>query len=290
MHARSIGPYSLITQQPLGGKAQFGGQRFGEMEVWALEAYGASNILQEILTIKSDDIIGRAKAYEAIVKGDNLPQPGIPESFNVLLHEMIHGLGFFYTSSNNIGWNSFLTDLPNTPWYKGPVSSVALSCYKTYSKNQALQRIPVEENYGPGTALSHWDDGNSQTLAVNNRLFNGVYHPAPSYEIMTGFLGNSEYMTGLTAGVLKDYGYSVNLTCPYVVSHPYSSLMPLPTSRLKCMCVEYESKTVNRLVIQEMPPQKPVPAEIPTKSPKPETPSLIHYLQSIGYYIPVYFT
>jgi DNA-directed RNA polymerase subunit beta len=88
MHARSIGPYSLITQQPLGGKAQFGGQRFGEMEVWALEAYGASNILQELLTIKSDDIIGRAKAYEAIVKGDNLPEPNIPESFNVLVHEL----------------------------------------------------------------------------------------------------------------------------------------------------------------------------------------------------------
>ena len=88
MHARSIGPYSLITQQPLGGKAQFGGQRFGEMEVWALEAFGASNILQEILTIKSDDVMGRAKAYEAIVKGDNMPQPGIPESLNVLLHEL----------------------------------------------------------------------------------------------------------------------------------------------------------------------------------------------------------
>jgi DNA-directed RNA polymerase subunit beta len=88
MHARSIGPYSLITQQPLGGKAQFGGQRFGEMEVWALEAFGAANILQEILTIKSDDIIGRAKTYEAIVKGDNLPQPGLPESFNVLMHEL----------------------------------------------------------------------------------------------------------------------------------------------------------------------------------------------------------
>lgn len=88
MHARSIGPYSLITQQPLGGKAQFGGQRFGEMEVWALEAFGASHILQEILTIKSDDIIGRAKAYETIVKGDNLPTPGIPESFNVLVHEL----------------------------------------------------------------------------------------------------------------------------------------------------------------------------------------------------------
>ncbi len=92
MHARSIGPYSLITQQPLGGKAQFGGQRFGEMEVWALEAFGASNILQEILTVKSDDVIGRAKAYEAIVKGENMPVPGIPESFNVLVHEL-HGLG-----------------------------------------------------------------------------------------------------------------------------------------------------------------------------------------------------
>jgi len=92
MHARSIGPYSLITQQPLGGKAQFGGQRFGEMEVWALEAFGASNILQEILTVKSDDVQGRSKAYEAIVKGDPMPTPGIPESFNVLLHEL-RGLG-----------------------------------------------------------------------------------------------------------------------------------------------------------------------------------------------------
>ncbi|HSH53220.1 MAG TPA: DNA-directed RNA polymerase subunit beta, partial [Bacteroidales bacterium] len=92
MHSRSIGPYSLITQQPLGGKAQFGGQRFGEMEVWALEAFGASNILQEILTVKSDDVNGRAKAYEAIVKGESMPMPGIPESLNVLLHEL-RGLG-----------------------------------------------------------------------------------------------------------------------------------------------------------------------------------------------------
>ena len=92
MHARSIGPYSLITQQPLGGKAQFGGQRFGEMEVWALEAFGAANILQEILTIKSDDVVGRSRAYEAIVKGDPMPTPGIPESLNVLLHEL-RGLG-----------------------------------------------------------------------------------------------------------------------------------------------------------------------------------------------------
>ncbi|MGB0150340.1 MAG: DNA-directed RNA polymerase subunit beta [Flavobacteriales bacterium] len=92
MHARSIGPYSLITQQPLGGKAQFGGQRFGEMEVWALEAFGAANILQEILTVKSDDVQGRARAYESIVKGDSMPTPGIPESFNVLMHEL-RGLG-----------------------------------------------------------------------------------------------------------------------------------------------------------------------------------------------------
>jgi DNA-directed RNA polymerase subunit beta len=92
IHARSTGPYSLVTQQPLGGKAQLGGQRFGEMEVWALEAYGASSTLQEILTIKSDDVQGRAKAYEAIVKGETMPNPGLPESFNVLMHEL-KGLG-----------------------------------------------------------------------------------------------------------------------------------------------------------------------------------------------------
>ena len=88
IHARSTGPYSMITQQPLGGKAQFGGQRFGEMEVWALEAYGAAYTLQELLTVKSDDIHGRVKVYEAIVKGDNIPAPGVPESFKVLLKEM----------------------------------------------------------------------------------------------------------------------------------------------------------------------------------------------------------
>jgi DNA-directed RNA polymerase subunit beta len=88
IHARSIGPYSLVTQQPLGGKAQFGGQRFGEMEVWALEAYGAANALQEMLTVKSDDVVGRSKVYEAIVKGENPPEPGIPESFNVLMKEL----------------------------------------------------------------------------------------------------------------------------------------------------------------------------------------------------------
>ena len=88
IHARSTGPYPMITQQPLGGKAQFGGQRFGEMEVWALEAYGAAYCLQELLTIKSDDVLGRVKVYEAIVKGENIPEPGIPESFKVLMKEM----------------------------------------------------------------------------------------------------------------------------------------------------------------------------------------------------------
>jgi len=88
IHARSIGPYSLVTQQPLGGKSQFGGQRFGEMEVWALEAYGAAYTLQEMLTVKSDDVMGRSKIYEAIVKGENAPRPGVPESFNVLIKEM----------------------------------------------------------------------------------------------------------------------------------------------------------------------------------------------------------
>ena len=88
IHARSIGPYSLVTQQPLAGKAQFGGQRFGEMEVWALEAYGAAHVLQEMLTVKSDDVNGRSRVYEAIVKGQNLPDPGIPESFNVLVKEL----------------------------------------------------------------------------------------------------------------------------------------------------------------------------------------------------------
>jgi DNA-directed RNA polymerase, beta subunit len=88
IHARSTGPYSMITQQPLGGKAQFGGQRFGEMEVWALEAYGAAYALQELLTVKSDDVVGRVKVYEAIVKGEDIPEPGIPESFKVLMKEM----------------------------------------------------------------------------------------------------------------------------------------------------------------------------------------------------------
>ena len=102
IHARSIGPYSLVTQQPLAGKAQFGGQRFGEMEVWALEAYGAAHVLQEMLTVKSDDVNGRSRVYEAIVKGQNLPQPGTPESFNVLVKEL-QALGLRVTLGNTEG-------------------------------------------------------------------------------------------------------------------------------------------------------------------------------------------
>ena len=102
IHARSIGPYSLVTQQPLGGKAQFGGQRFGEMEVWALEAYGAAHALQEILTVKSDDIAGRTRMYEAIVKGENVLDSGRPESFNVLIKEL-QGLGLNFQVKNEDG-------------------------------------------------------------------------------------------------------------------------------------------------------------------------------------------
>jgi DNA-directed RNA polymerase subunit beta len=110
IHARSTGPYSLITQQPLGGKAQFGGQRFGEMEVWALEAYGAAHILQELLTVKSDDIVGRVKTYEAIVKGEDVLEPGVPESFKVLVKEL-QSLGLSVEVSNDEGGNvSFIDD------------------------------------------------------------------------------------------------------------------------------------------------------------------------------------
>jgi DNA-directed RNA polymerase subunit beta len=113
IHARSTGPYSLITQQPLGGKAQFGGQRFGEMEVWALEAYGAAHILQELLTVKSDDVVGRVKTYEAIVKGEDVLEPGVPESFKVLVKEL-QSLGLSVEVSNDEGGSvSFVDDTSN---------------------------------------------------------------------------------------------------------------------------------------------------------------------------------
>ena len=114
IHARSTGPYSLITQQPLGGKAQFGGQRFGEMEVWALEAYGAAHILQELLTVKSDDVVGRVKTYEAIVKGEDVLEPGVPESFKVLVKEL-QSLGLSVEVSNQDGSVSFSDETSSDP-------------------------------------------------------------------------------------------------------------------------------------------------------------------------------
>jgi hypothetical protein len=214
--------------------------------------------------------------------------------FNVLIHEMIHGLGFFFKSSatGDVGWNSFLTDVPTAPWYKGPAGSSALSSYNTYYKNTALQRIPVEGNYGTGTALSHWDNGSTPTSSMNRRNFNGVYHPAPVYELMTGFLSSSEYMTGLTAGFLKDYGYSVNLVCPYVVAYPFTS-MPSAAFRVKCSCMAANSKILHTLNIEEMPPSVEMPIEMPVEMPvlypTPNIPSLYDYLLGIGYYTPIYF-
>ena len=115
IHARSTGPYSLVTQQPLGGKAQFGGQRFGEMEVWALEAYGASYTLQEILTVKSDDVVGRVKTYEAIIKGENIPEPGIPESFKVLLERAaVPGLDESPVKTTARKWRCLRTSITQT--------------------------------------------------------------------------------------------------------------------------------------------------------------------------------
>lgn len=199
--------------------------------------------------------------------------------FNVLLHEMMHGIGIFYTdsyntTSANVGWNPLL-DISNNTWYKGPINSVALSSYRAYCKNSGLQRVPVEENYGPGTALSHWDEGSAPNIPVNYRYFNGIYHPAPIYEIMTGFLNNNEYMTGLTGGALKDYGYTVNLGCPYVVAHPYANLMPIATSsiRVKCTHISSDSKVKHTIFIEKI----------------QNEPSLFNYLQQIGYYTPVYY-
>lgn len=180
--------------------------------------------------------------------------------FNVLLHEMIHGLGFFYNNSYNatslnVGWNPFLTDVvDNTPFYKGPLGSAALSSYKTYCKNAMLERIPVEANYGAGTALNHWAEGDAPNIPMENRYFNGTYTPALKYELMTGFINKNDFMTGLTSGALKDYGYNVNLICPYVVAHPYVNMMPIVPGAIgdftvKCMSIADSSKVIHRLTI-----------------------------------------
>ena len=182
--------------------------------------------------------------------------------FNILLHEMIHGIGLFYTesyntSSINVGWAPFLTNISdNTPWYKGPIGSSALSSYKTYCNSQILERIPVEEHYGPGTAQSHWDEGNAPNIPNDYRYFNGIYHPSLKYELMTGFINKNDYMTGLTSGVLKDYGYNVNLVCPYIVAHPFVNIMPMAKNNfeisIKCMSMSSEYKIMHKLQIIEL--------------------------------------
>lgn len=196
--------------------------------------------------------------------------------FNVLLHEMLHGIGFFYmpsynTTSANVGWNPFLDISGTGPWYKGPANSSALSSYKTYSKSD-LPRIPVEGNYGPGTALSHWDDGIAPNVSVNPRYFNGVYHPPPKLDLMTGFLTNNEYMTGLTAGVLKDYGYTVNMVSPYVVAYPFSSTAS--AFHIKCKCLSIDSKVAHKILIEETSDLNPSP---------------FYYLEQAAYYTPMHY-
>lgn len=149
--------------------------------------------------------------------------------FNVLTHEILHGIGLLFEDSNSttrdIGWNNFLTNVAeNDPWYKGPVvgNSSALASYKENCRNSNLMRIPIEKDYGSGTAKSHWDEGNTPSSSSENRYFSTLYHPAFRLELMTGFLNKDDYLTGLTAGALKDYGYTVNMNSPYIVDYPFN--------------------------------------------------------------------
>ena len=144
LHARSTGPYSLVTQQPLGGKAQFGGQRFGEMEVWALEAYGAANILQEILTVKSDDVVGRVKVYEAIVKGKKIDQIGVPESFRVLIKEF-QALGLDISMINKDGKEIGITELEAEENKEDNALSIDEIEIKDIKKNNLEDILSVDE-------------------------------------------------------------------------------------------------------------------------------------------------
>ena len=161
IHARSTGPYSLVTQQPLGGKAQFGGQRFGEMEVWALEAYGASYTLQEILTFKSDDVVGRVKTYEAIIKGENIPQPGIPESFKVLVKE----LQALALDVNVLDKDNNVVELKESIDYGETNFNAILNSDKNYSQNkedsQSFEQAGFQTQEFVGEELQNVDaDGN----------------------------------------------------------------------------------------------------------------------------------
>ena len=158
IHARSTGPYSLVTQQPLGGKAQFGGQRFGEMEVWALEAYGAAYTLQELLTVKSDDIVGRVKTYEAIVKGENVPEPGVPESFKVLIKEL-QSLGLDVKILNELDEEIELRELDDEPINDGRPFEL-LPENPDESEGQELHRLMEDsvggrpESFEPGAGMN----------------------------------------------------------------------------------------------------------------------------------------
>lgn len=154
--------------------------------------------------------------------------------FNVLLHEILHGIGVFYiqsynTSRSDVGWTPYLTNLSEKdPWYRGPANgnSHALGAYRIYCNNDALMRVPVEKDYGEGTAFSHWDEGDTPSVSNEYRYFNGVFHPSLRLETMTGFNNNNDFMTGITAGFLKDYGYTVNMNSPYVVMYP-TALVPV---------------------------------------------------------------
>ena len=198
--------------------------------------------------------------------------------FNTLLHEIIHGIGQFYISSYNttsidVGWNPFLTNLSeNNPWYKGPQTSWALQTYRAYCNNPSLQRIPVEKNYGEGTALSHWDEGDTPDTTNEYRYFNSIFHPSFRYELMTGFSDNNEFMTGLTAGFLKDYGYTVNLNSLYVVAYP-ASLIPDASGTIAavteasyhtsfCRCKTYKmNDTVIHKIMETHPEKKLKPVQ-----------------------------
>ena len=169
---------------------------------------------------------------------------GHPNSslFNVLIHEILHGIGIFYTSSYNktnmdVGWSPYLINVPNDPWYKGSTigTSFAIEGYKTYCGMSSIQHIPIEKDYGAGTALSHWDEGNLSDGSLEYRSYNGQYHPALRLEIMSGFTNSNDYLTRLTAGVLKDYGYAVNLNSPYIVGYPGNLI---PTGQLQIQPAE----------------------------------------------------
>jgi hypothetical protein len=187
--------------------------------------------------------------------------------FGTLLHEMLHGIGIFYTGSYNtgnsdVGWTPFLTGVAqNDAWYRGPTGSSALTNYIQYVGNPGMQRIPIENDYGAGTAFSHWDEGDTPGSSQEFRRFNNVYCPALRLELMTGFLNKNDYLTGLTAGALKDYGYTVNMLSPYIVHYP-SGLIPvsplqrysldeylqLASPALKCQCIHEGNNVKHRIV------------------------------------------